>query len=172
MADKHSGSVAQLALQYRMHEEICQLSNDLVYKGRLRCANDSVRRQQLNLAGFPENIPSSRMKDSVWIATALDPSKPVVFLNTDNIKPTEGEREGSSSLADLERTSGRGSGGNIVNDTEAALVSTVVDALVKCGLPSSCIGVVCPFRAQVSRQEAPKQSPAVQLPTFLAFLSL
>jgi hypothetical protein len=47
----------------------------------------------------------------------------------------------------LERSSGRG--GSIVDDTEAVLVTKVVDSLVKCGLPPSSVGEACPFRTQL-----------------------
>ena len=161
LADKHPSCVAQLALQYRMHSDICQLSNDLMYKGKLECASEQVQNQQLNLPGFPDNIPAViSPQPSSWLMTATDPCKPVVFLDTDQIMLSNAPsttandvvRASSNDLPRmaLERSSGRGGrGGNIVNDTEASLVCVVVDTLVGCGLPSSSIGVVCPFRAQV-----------------------
>jgi len=141
IADSHPESIAPLTYQYRMHEEICQLSNDLVYGGQLKCANDQIRRRRLDLASFPENIPSQT--SSQWLRSAVDPAWPVVFLNTDEIN------QNAKSKLYLERTSGRTKGGSIVNDTEASLVRIVVTTLLSCGLDPPLIGVVCPFRAQV-----------------------
>ena len=132
-----------------MHEEICKLSNDLVYGGTLKCANDTVRSQQLTLPNFENKAPQSE-----WLRKAVDPSIPVVFLDTDGVHST-------STPADkvivpevaLERTSARGEGGSIVNDTEAKLVRVVVDTLTSTGLSPSSIGVVCPFRAQVRNND-------------------
>lgn len=143
LAEAHPESMVQLTYQYRMHEDICQLSNDLVYGGRLKCANEEVRRQQLQLPVLQQNLPQPE-----WLTIATDPTRPVVFLNTDSIHATSSEGKVIPEVA-LERTSGRGKGGSIVNDVEANLVRLVVQNLISRGLPPSSIGVVCPFRAQV-----------------------
>jgi DNA replication ATP-dependent helicase Dna2 len=145
IAEKHPESIAQLTYQYRMHEDICQLSNDIIYGGKLKCANDKVRRQQLEMTGFPENLSTQYLMP--WMTQVVDPSKAVVFLNTDGIKATCTTENDTPTL---ERTSGRSKGGNIVNDTEGKLVRVVVESMLSCGLQPSSIGVVCPFRAQVS----------------------
>lgn len=152
LADSHPESIAQLTLQYRMNEEICQLGNDIVYKGTLKCANPQTAQRQLDLPGFPENIPQAA---APWLTCTMDPSMPVIFLDTDSILVGEGTvnncEEPNKAVAYWERSSVRSKGGSIVNDTEAKLVSQVVDALIRCGLDASSIGVVCPFRAQVRR---------------------
>jgi DNA replication ATP-dependent helicase Dna2 len=117
LADAHPDMVAKLSYQYRMNGDICQLSNDLVYKGALKCANDCVRNQALDLPGFPENVEES------WLRAALDPSMPVVFVNTD-------QNEGA---------------------IFKPLVRLIVDGLVACGVQADIIGIICPFRAQVSK---------------------
>jgi DNA replication ATP-dependent helicase Dna2 len=149
LADSHPDSIAQLTFQYRMHEEICKLSNDLVYSGTLKCANDTVRSQQLTLPNF-----GNKATQSEWLRRAVDPSIPVVFLDTDGVHSTSTPTDKVivPEVA-LERTSARGEGGSIVNDTEAKLVSVVVDTLASAGLSPSSIGVVCPFRAQVRNND-------------------
>lgn len=160
LADRFPESVAQLTLQYRMHGEICRLSNDIVYKGKLHCANDEVRFRQLKLAGFPSALPSPLNGHPVqsttgWLAKVIDPSKPVVFVNTDAIncsssqRANQSENEASSAFTGLESTLGKRAGGNIVNTTEAELVRYIVHGLTACGLQESSIGVISPFRAQV-----------------------
>jgi DNA replication ATP-dependent helicase Dna2 len=154
LADKHSDSVAQLTYQYRMHQDICQLSNDLVYNGKLKCANDEVRWRSLELNGFPENIPSiNRAAPGEWLIRAIDPSNPVIFVNTDKMGTATDTDEADSIIAH-ERTSGGGNHGNIVNDVEAEVVRLLVGGLLGCGLDVSSIGVICPFRAQVRKHSA------------------
>jgi len=151
LAEKHSESVAQLTLQYRMHEDICQLSNDIVYKGTLKCATEQVRRRKLSLDGFPENVPSLiRSSSAQWLMRTIDPDTPVVFVDTDKVKADAiGGGGVSGSIHPLERTTGHRKGGSIVNDTEASLVRQIVDGFLKCGMDAMSIGVICPFRAQV-----------------------
>ena len=161
LAEKHPSAVAQLALQYRMHGSICQLSNDIVYGGKLKCANKEVETRLLCLPGYPSAILNHSSIDpiSCWMTKAIDPSQPVVFLDTDRIQRinTPTKSTGSSTnnsdtfKSGLERTTGKNGKGNIVNDTEAALVRQVLHALVACGLGPSNIGVICPFRSQVRK---------------------
>ena len=147
LADQHTDSVAQLTFQYRMHEEICQLSNDIVYKGQLKCGDDLVAKRKLALDQFPRGLPMG-VNQQHWLYRAIDPSRPVVFLNTDKITMSTTSQV-TDSIHALERTIGRNAGGSIVNDTEASLVKDAVSALVACGLEPSSVGVICPFRAQV-----------------------
>lgn len=146
LAEAHPSAVAMLSHQYRMNRQICTLSNEIVYGGALKCANDAVAHQQLDLPGFPENIHTNHGA-CLWLSKAVHPQHPVIFLNTDS-HITSGSTE--SAFASLERTTGLSSGGSIVNDTEVEIVRKVVEGLVSCGLAPSKIGVICPFRAQVS----------------------
>lgn len=147
LADKHPDSVAQLTYQYRMHEEICQLSNDIVYKGKLKCANDTVAKRKLTLGKFPHGLGFG-VDQNHWLYSAIDPSLPVVFLSTDRIKLSSASQV-NDSVHSLERSAGRRAGGSIINDTEASLVKNTITALVACGLDPSSVGVICPFRAQL-----------------------
>lgn len=167
LAEAFPQAVAQLTLQYRMHGEICQLCNDIIYKGKLKCANDDVRYRLLDLPLFPTALATSTVgkgneSPSGWLHDAIDPSKPVVFLDTDvmQVQPRHGLQEltdsalvpdkgVSSQFQGLERTLGNIASGSIVNDTEVALVRRIVHGLLKCGLEASAIGIICPFRAQV-----------------------
>ena len=142
LADRYPESVAQLTLQYRMHEDICLLSNLLVYKGHLKCANDTVRSKKLALPQFPRSLRSIVKPDSPglgWLLPLLNPNRPVVFANTDAIG------------LNLE-TSGRGrgsNGGGLVNDKEVDLARCIAQGLRVCGLNASSIGIISPYRAQV-----------------------
>lgn len=148
LAEAHPQGIVQLTYQYRMNEQICQLSNEIVYGGSLKCANSKVRNRQLQLVGFPENVPvlSSQIPQS-WLTNVLNPNRRVVFLNTDQMH-TFGE--GGHAISPLERVTGRGSGGGVINETEVFLVRKIIHGLLSCGLEATKIGVICPFRAQVS----------------------
>lgn len=143
LAEGRPESVARLTLQYRMNEDICQLSNEIVYKGTLKCANEVVRSRRLNLQGFPENLQSLTAK--AWLVRAIDPSCPVTFVNTDRL-----DASGKFVARSTERLAGRNMGGSIINDGEAFLVEEIVSGLLQCGLNVSNACIICPFRAQVS----------------------
>jgi DNA replication ATP-dependent helicase Dna2 len=159
LAEAHPESVVQLKHQYRMHSQICRLSSDAIYDGKLKTAiNDSV----LNLPGFPSALTDQVFGNArPWIERVIDPERPVVFANTDGITQTpptatspvpkmrDTDANGSRLILPLERTASRQLGGNMVNDTEARLVRLLVQGLVATGLPISDIGIICPFRAQV-----------------------
>lgn len=148
LADAHPSAIAQLTLQYRMHEDICLLSNELVYGGKLKCANDQVRTQSLQLNHFPQALPQTLSSTyTPWLFHAVDPGRPVMFVDTDKIRTSADN--GSTVMHELESSATRQRGGNIVNETEAMLIQNIVQALVSSGLEASAIGIVTPFRAQV-----------------------
>ena len=137
LAEAHPQHVAQLTFQYRMAEDICQISNDIVYDGKLKCATDSVRWRQLQLSGFPENV-IPRVYSRV-----IDPKRTVVFLDTDQRK------QGTAEIVPLESNGDRQEGGSLVNKTEATMVERILHYLILCGVAPSSIGIICPFNAQL-----------------------
>ncbi len=76
-------------------------------------------------------------RDKPWIEHAINPNQPVVFLDTDS----KGwlEADGISSGA-----------GGPVNTSEASMVQSLVLSLSGGGINGSSIGVITPFRSQVS----------------------
>jgi DNA replication ATP-dependent helicase Dna2 len=145
LADEHPNAVAQLTLQYRMHEDICLLPNLLVYKGGLKCANDDVKSKKLRLNSFPRSLKTiikPNNKGLGWLLPVLNPNKPVVFVNTDNI---------GQDLEFCGKGGNRSSSRGLVNDTELELSRFVVNGLLVCGLPPSSVGIISPYRAQVCK---------------------
>ena len=169
LVDKFPSCISQLTLQYRMHEEICLLCNEIVYKGTLKCANENVRSSKLALKRYPNAVPlpssnTVTITDKGWLQRVLDPNRPVVFMDTDKIGGEENGKEDDrcmnvslmgddnkpqSSFKGLEHTRGRNGGGNIVNETEATIVRGIIRGLLKCGLNVASIGVICPYRSQL-----------------------
>ena len=130
----------------------------LAYNGQLKCGNDQIRHQKLDLCMSmitnhiaPYDVP--------WIERALNPNYPVVFLDTDGIGWLE--------------TDGRGSGGP-TNAIEVSIVQNIVHSLSLCGLEPSSIGVITPFRSQVRSSVDVNGSfalPFVQLLILLLYLT-
>ena len=143
LADEHPDAVAQLTLQYRMHLDICNLPNLLVYKGNLKCATDEVRKKKLTLSQFPRYLRRMINPGKAglgWLVSVLNPNKPVTFVSTDAISQS------------LEVSRGRGNdGGGVVNDIEVSLSQFVVQGLQGCGLDFANIGIISPYRAQVGK---------------------
>lgn len=156
LAEKYPKSIATLTYQYRMNFAICQLSSESVYGGRLKCGNEAVKNRALQLQGFPKSLPrAASAKVYPWLRAVVDPKKSVVFVDTDNVKtspcqtpPTNEEK--SAIMEPLEGNVGGRAGGNVINRTEASLVSIILAGLFSCGLSPENVGVICPFRAQVS----------------------
>ncbi|BFZ18502.1 hypothetical protein BsWGS_21541 [Bradybaena similaris] len=123
-----TGATYDLCLQYRMNRVIMELSNSLVYEGKLQCGSSSVAEQCYQLNGSVlQNCPS-------WMVDALSCSLEgsVVFVDT-----------GKISCAEV--TDGKG----VTNQTEAELVASLVRTLVKANVPEDEIGVISPYRSQV-----------------------
>ena len=108
----------------------------LAYKGLLKCGNDYVRHQKLEIT-LPKNLDMiGPAVDRPWIEQALNPDQPVVFIDTD----AKGWLESDGIQ--------KGAGGPI-NDFEASIVQKLVHSLSVCGLENSSVGVITPFRSQV-----------------------
>jgi superfamily I DNA and/or RNA helicase len=143
-----------------MNKDICRLSSEAVYGGRLKCGNNEVGSQLLAVPSFPSCLPQavSRAVYS-WLKVVIDPQKPVIFVDTDNIKKDprpvnklNSVNQGSSEqegIEALETSIGGRVGGNVVNPTEATLIRFILKGLFTSGVPASSVGVISPFRAQV-----------------------
>ncbi|MGK3734044.1 MAG: DNA replication ATP-dependent helicase Dna2 [Bacillariaceae sp.] len=160
LADSHPHAIAQLTMQYRMNEAICQISSEATYGGLLKCGNDNVKLQLLQLPAYPTLLPTpvnfnQNQPCFSWLRSVIDPQRPVIFVDTDNIRtglllPPYSNPSSDSTAQDskFEALEGR-AGGSIVNRTEATLVRYIVKALHLCGHELSDIGVISPFRAQI-----------------------
>lgn len=171
LADAMPVALSRLSLQYRMHKDICDLCNEIAYKGTLHCANEQVSTTLLKLNNFPQGllkqVNGSSGSEQGWLHRLINPRHVVVFADTDNIrlesssvderhctnqKSTSGDNP--ILFSDLEKSfskdadrSIRGSGG-VTNATEVNLIRCVIKALVECGLDVSDIGVISPLRSQ------------------------
>lgn len=138
--DEHPESVSSLTFQYRMCSEIMELSNSLVYEGKLRCGSSLVAGKCLNIK-HPEvmdryirkekdgSIPS---QEKLWLHAILNENNKVVFIDHDKVPAKE-----------------RKVCEKIENITEAKLVRQIVQALTSCGVDETNIGIMSQYRAQL-----------------------
>lgn len=158
LSDTHPTSVTNLEHQYRMCEDIMTLSNQLIYKGRLKCGTESVAVQSLHIPNIlalgnhhhtPSSIASggvpnlkqiclgsSPTKGKCWLQTLLEPNVKACFVNTDLLGPLSREV--------LE------TGSRITNPAEAALTTQLIESLLTVGVPSRDIGVITLYRSQLA----------------------
>lgn len=131
--DEFPNSVSELTYQYRMCDDIMQLSNEIVYDGRLKCGTEEVANQVLKLP-HPDNykVLITGERDS-WMQWIVKEQNRVIFLDHDLVPGVEvnhGER--------------------IQNPTEALLIWQIVEALTLCGVNEQDIGIMSLYRAQLS----------------------
>jgi len=111
---------------------------------------------RLELKNFPRALSSQAFgASSRWVQNVVNPFRPCVFVDTDGIGTSDSNigQENSCDFVSLERMASRQAGGNMVNDTEAAIVTRMVEALTRVGVPPSSIGIICPFNAQIRLME-------------------
>ncbi|KPM37491.1 DNA replication ATP-dependent helicase/nuclease DNA2 [Neonectria ditissima] len=168
LSDTHPQSVVNLEHQYRMCEDIMMLSNTLIYKGRLRCGSEELKRRKLDIPRMDalrqrhhdastllhagsQSFCTGPVPSRCWLYDILDSEARVRFINTDTIQPLVREEA---------------QGKRIVNPAEARLVSQLVDSLLTVGVPDSEIGVMTHYRAQLSLlKDKLKCFPSVEMHT-------
>nr|POE54926.1 dna replication atp-dependent helicase/nuclease dna2 [Quercus suber] len=149
LSEEHPEAVAMLGEQYRMCEDIMTLSNELIYNGKLRCGNETVAGRTLRLTnesgllpyhtdgtGAGEQCSIAKLeRRACWLSDLSDPSRKVVFANTDSC--------GASGLETLT------SGNRITNVLEATISAQIVISLLALGVPGREIGVITFYRSQL-----------------------
>jgi DNA replication ATP-dependent helicase Dna2 len=148
LSETHPAAVTSLRFQYRMCKEIMVLSNTLIYNGQLKCGTEAVANREmhipnmdelalyhtLNLSLADQRSPSCTGSDQAcWLRRMVCPTTKVCFLNTDDL--------GAGQITN---------GVTVVNPTEAQLVAQLVDAFLTTGVEPDDIGIITPYRAQLS----------------------
>ncbi|EFP83834.1 uncharacterized protein PGTG_09547 [Puccinia graminis f. sp. tritici CRL 75-36-700-3] len=137
LTEAHPDAVVSLTMQYRMNEDIMSLSNALIYEGRLRSADQRISDLGLEIPlgvvtdSFHKDDPTE-CRDACWISDLIQPSRKVVFANTDLLHGKESKM-----------------GNQLQNEAEAYLALQLVNALVERGVPASEIGIIAPYRQQI-----------------------
>ena len=141
-------------------------AKEIAYNGLLKCGNDQVRCQRLKLQ---HDSPCLSSQDGIWLKGAIDPDQPVVFLDTDSM-PCSWQGPGYIGFKGLEINGATRGAGGPVNDLEASIVQKLVTCLASHGVEFSSMGVITPFRSQVSFCSVNTISPQLdsdpQVPSF------
>ncbi|WMN10858.1 IGHMBP2 family helicase [Marivirga salinae] len=136
-----------LTIQYRMHKEIMQFSNENFYDNQLK-AHPTVSNHSLHdLPGF-EPFPYVNPA----IEKVVKASEPIVFINCDNGK--EQQLADSHSWFNLE---------------EIALTKEITDALLSSRLFPEDIGIISPYDQQVSRLKSALRDYHVEIKSIDGF---
>jgi len=152
LAERVPSSVAQLTLQYRMHEDIVSLCNIIAYKGALRCGNtmaakglieygEGWRETELVKSGGALAVVSGLKCD--WLMACLAEDNVARFIDTDGL---------GTDLESYGRTKSGRKGGtsNIMNGTEINLIVDIVKALQgACQVDLKDVGIISHYRSQV-----------------------
>ncbi|KAH1038868.1 hypothetical protein J1N35_040611 [Gossypium stocksii] len=125
LSEAHSHAIAPLQSQYRMCKSIMELSNALIYGDRLRCGSPEIANAKLK---FTKPISCSS-----WLKIVLNPSKPVIFVNTDMLPALEARDQKT-----------------VNNPMEAYIVAEITDGLVNNGIEGKDIGIITPYNSQAS----------------------
>ncbi|KAG7662477.1 dna2 [[Candida] subhashii] len=146
LAETYPESVCELTYQYRMCEDIMQLSNVLVYDNRLKCGSEAVAKQVLKLP-YPDRLPGSKG----WMNDVLDPEKRVLFLDHDMIESAKEVMVGDM----------------VQNPIEAKLIHQIVNSLTGCGVTEDQIGIMSFYRAQLKllKRTIGRQSSEIEILT-------
>ncbi|XP_050432477.1 DNA replication ATP-dependent helicase/nuclease DNA2 isoform X2 [Adelges cooleyi] len=116
---------AVLHVQYRMNGSIVDLANKYTYNGSLECANDAVKCATLNLKETEDSHIECEWLKAV---ASSDLNKSVLLLDTGTVNINT----------------------NDSNIIEVNIVKKIVLLLTRGGILGSSIGVIAPFRAQVT----------------------
>ncbi|XP_040968451.1 DNA replication ATP-dependent helicase/nuclease JHS1 isoform X1 [Gossypium hirsutum] len=125
LSEAHSHAIAPLQSQYRMCQSIMELSNALIYGDRLRCGSPEIANAKLK---FTKPISCSS-----WLKIVLNPSEPVIFVNTDMLPALEARDQKT-----------------VNNPMEAYIIAEITDGLVNNGIEGKDIGIITPYNSQAS----------------------
>ncbi|CAA0842768.1 DNA replication helicase- putative [Striga hermonthica] len=125
LSEAHPQAVAPLHYQYRMCAAIMELSNALIYGNRLRCGSTEIENAKLKY----------RCSTSIssWLLEVLNPSQPVIFINTDSLPAYESSDRKALS-----------------NPVEANIIAEVTKALLLRGVEVQDIGIITPYNSQAN----------------------
>mmetsp|Transcript_1107 Transcript_1107/g.3058 ORF Transcript_1107/g.3058 Transcript_1107/m.3058 type:complete len:775 (-) Transcript_1107:158-2482(-) len=153
LCDAHPSGVSTLNYQYRMAEDIMQLSNRLVYNGAMLCGDSSVANQTLNVSKVDEELlAQSEFNKNIfaagesvsWLRRVLLPENRVVFIDTDTVNGLEDRKPSAGASTVIASRS---------NSVEVGLVMGVCASLKMRGVELKDVGVVSPYRAQIFKMK-------------------
>ena len=126
--NEHDNVYIKLNLQYRMNEKIMQISNECMYNNCMKCANEKVAKQFLKINNFDSfnNIKK-------WVKDILNPEKPVLFIDYNDI------------LNHIDYVNNNESD---KNDIEINIIFEIISVLNILNFNMNEIGIITPYKTQ------------------------
>ncbi|CAM8904527.1 unnamed protein product [Rhodiola kirilowii] len=124
LSEAHPQAISALQSQYRMCQEIMELSNALIYGNRLRCGSPEVASARLEFSTSKLTLG--------WLRKVLDRDRPVIFINTDLLPAFE--------VRDRK---------TVNNPIEASILAEITKELLDKGIQGHDIGIITPYNSQV-----------------------
>ncbi|XP_044494174.1 DNA replication ATP-dependent helicase/nuclease JHS1 isoform X2 [Mangifera indica] len=140
LSEAHPQAISALQSQYRMCRGIMELSNALIYGDRLRCGSPEIADAKIEVS----NLKSC----SSWLKEVLNPSRPVIFINSDM-------------LAAFERKVNK----TLNNPIEAFIIAKITEELVNRGVEGKDIGIITPYNSQAKLISHAVSLPSVEIHT-------
>ncbi|XP_030966740.1 DNA replication ATP-dependent helicase/nuclease JHS1 isoform X1 [Quercus lobata] len=125
LSEAHPQAISALQSQYRMCQGVMELSNALIYGDRLRCGSSEIACAKLKL--------SCLKSCSSWLKEVLNPTKPVIFIDTDMLPAFEAKDQKT-----------------VNNPVEAYIIAEVTEQLVNNGIEGEDIGIITPYNSQAN----------------------
>ncbi|KAH9788854.1 DNA replication ATP-dependent helicase/nuclease JHS1 [Citrus sinensis] len=125
LSEEHPQAISALQSQYRMCQGIMELSNALIYGDRLSCGSDEIANAKIKVSDLSSCSP--------WLKEALNPCRPVIFVNTDMLPAYEAKDHQT-----------------LNNPVEACLIAKITQELVKNEIEGKDIGIITPYNSQAN----------------------
>eukprot|EP01138_Halocafeteria_seosinensis_P009420 gb/GECG01009626.1/.p1 GENE.gb/GECG01009626.1/~~gb/GECG01009626.1/.p1 ORF type:complete len:1798 (+),score=229.80 gb/GECG01009626.1/:1-5394(+) len=154
LTSKYPFSLVFLRYQYRMNEDIQTLANSLVYEGKLKCANSTVKDGCYRLPKL-SSLSAANLQDMSFgscvraLGKWLGPESSVVFLDTDSFPDKSQRQERRLAHDDKTVVNSKATSGGITNVLEAETILTILAGIALAGGDLSDVGVASPYRAQL-----------------------
>ena len=131
LAESHPESVVFFEEQYRMAQDISDLSSSLIYCNRLKCGREDAKQESYS----PESKDNPNTGEKLWLTACLDPKEKVVFIDTDGV---------GDNLETIKGTS-------ISNEMEAEICKEILKSFVEVqGASPESIGIMSVYNMQVN----------------------
>ncbi|KAI5565965.1 hypothetical protein BDE02_14G154600 [Populus trichocarpa] len=140
LSEAHPQAISALQSQYRMCQDIMELSNALIYGDRLRCGSSEIANARLKFSGL--------QSCSSWLKEVLNPGRPVIFINTDMLPAYEAKDSKT-----------------VNNPIEAYIVAEVTKELLNNGIVGDDIGIITPYNSQANLIRASVNVTSVEIHT-------
>lgn len=134
-----------LGLQYRMNRTITKLANNLTYKGNLKCGDEEVEKAVMEIP--KAFILKDKLSNDKWLTKVLSSHLDMActLINTGDVfeKATKFKESLNEERTEKSKL--------YINYCEIAIVLRIVEHLLESGVEGDSIGIIAPYRDQVSQ---------------------